>query len=107
MQPFAQIPVLEDDGYFLYETIGRYIVQKYPNKGTLSLIPGGDERELGYSERAMSIEATQFLAADQLVYEAAIKPWVLFSFILNPLFAPAALKTYSYDSAYKQVITSP
>ncbi|KAJ7443183.1 glutathione S-transferase [Mycena galericulata] len=76
MQPFGQIPVLEDDGYFLYESraIGRYIVKKYANQGTSGLIPGGDLKENGYFEQAMSIEATQFLPAEQLVYEALIKP---------------------------------
>ncbi|KAJ7464244.1 glutathione S-transferase [Mycena galericulata] len=77
MQPFGQIPVLEDDGYFLYESraIGRYIVHKYANQGTSGLIPGGDLKENGYFEQAMSIEATQFLPAEQLVYEALIKPF--------------------------------
>ncbi|KAJ6562398.1 glutathione S-transferase [Mycena capillaripes] len=77
MQPFGQIPVLEDEGYFLYESraIGRYIVQKYPNQGTHGLIPGGDVKVVGHFEKAMSIEATQFLAAEQLVYEALIKPF--------------------------------
>ncbi|KAJ7706347.1 glutathione S-transferase [Mycena rosella] len=54
MQPFGQIPVLEDDGYFLYESraIGRYIAQKYAKEGTPNLIPtSGDLKEMGTFER--------------------------------------------------------
>ncbi|KAJ6607570.1 glutathione S-transferase [Mycena sp. CBHHK59/15] len=79
MQPFGQIPVLEDDGYFLYESraMGRYVAQKYANQGTPDLIPlSGAVKEMGTFEKAMSIEATQFLAAEQLVSEVLFKPYM-------------------------------
>ncbi|KAF7316001.1 Glutathione S-transferase [Mycena indigotica] len=77
MQPFGQIPVLEDDGYFLYESraIGRYIAEKYRDQGTMGLIPNGDLKEMGRFECALSMEATQFLPAELLAYEAAFKPF--------------------------------
>ncbi|KAJ7228175.1 glutathione S-transferase, partial [Mycena pura] len=77
MQPFGQIPVLEDDGYFLYESraIGRYIALKYRDQGTPGLIPEGDLKEIGYFERALSIEMAQFMPAELLVYEAVYKPY--------------------------------
>ncbi|KAJ6568240.1 glutathione S-transferase-like protein [Mycena vulgaris] len=78
MQPFGQIPVLEDNGYFLYESraMGRYVAQKYANEGTPDLIPtSGDLKEMGNFEKAMSIEATQFLPAEQLVSEVVFKAY--------------------------------
>ncbi|KAJ7662045.1 glutathione S-transferase [Mycena polygramma] len=79
MQPFGQVPVLEDEGYFLFESraIGRYIALKYADQGTPNLIPiGGDLRVTGNFEKAMAIEATQFTVAEQLIFEAVIKAMV-------------------------------
>ena len=95
MQPFGQIPVLEDDGFFLYgklvsisvallritttssesRAIARYIALKYAKQGTPNLIPSGENlQETALFERAMSIEATQFTAAESLTMEALFKP---------------------------------
>ncbi|KAF7350385.1 Glutathione S-transferase [Mycena venus] len=78
LQPFGQVPVLEDEGYFLFESraMGRYVALKYADQGTPGLIPiGGDLQETCNFEKAMAIEATQFLAAEQLISEAIIKPY--------------------------------
>ncbi|KAF7313001.1 Glutathione S-transferase [Mycena kentingensis (nom. inval.)] len=77
MQPFGQIPVLEDDGYFLFESraIGRYLAEKYADQGTPLIPTGGDLKEKGKFECAMSIEATQFLPAELLAHEAVFKPF--------------------------------
>ncbi|KAI5119671.1 hypothetical protein M0805_009616 [Coniferiporia weirii] len=59
-QPFGQVPVLEEDGFMLYESraIARYIVAKYgPNSG---LIPTGDLKTLGLFEQAASVERSNF-----------------------------------------------
>ncbi|KAJ6550605.1 hypothetical protein DFH09DRAFT_1086552 [Mycena vulgaris] len=62
MQPFGQIPVLEDGGYVLF------------GQWTPGLIVGEDAGvELGFFEQAMAIEATQSLAAERLVHEMLIK----------------------------------
>ncbi|KAF6754594.1 glutathione S-transferase [Ephemerocybe angulata] len=55
-QPFGQIPVLEDDGYRIYETraICRYIAEKYAGQGT-TLIPT-DLKAKGIFEQAASVE---------------------------------------------------
>ncbi|KAF6755477.1 glutathione S-transferase [Ephemerocybe angulata] len=55
-QPFGQIPVLEDDGYRIYETraICRYIAEKYADQGT-TLIPT-DLKAKGIFEQAASVE---------------------------------------------------
>ncbi|KAJ6498696.1 glutathione S-transferase [Mycena vulgaris] len=76
MQPFGQIPVLEDAGATESRAMGRYIARKYAGQGTPGLIVGEDAgmEELGIFEQAMAIEATQFLAAEQLVHEVLIKP---------------------------------
>lgn len=62
-QPFSQIPVLDDEGYQLYESraIARYIAAKYHDQGTAGLCPSpGDYRAIGLFERACSMEYSQF-----------------------------------------------
>jgi glutathione S-transferase len=59
-QPFGVIPVLEDDGFFVYESraICRYIETKYKGQGT-ELIPT-DLKGLGLFEQGASIETAYF-----------------------------------------------
>jgi len=58
-QPFGQVPVLEDDGFFLFESraIGKYLVAKY-GKGS-TLVPTGIQ-ENAIFEQACSIEVSNF-----------------------------------------------
>jgi hypothetical protein len=44
MQPFGKVPVLEDDGVFIYESraIAKYIAKKYAGQGP-KLIPADDD----------------------------------------------------------------
>ncbi|KAJ6516976.1 hypothetical protein DFH09DRAFT_1099244 [Mycena vulgaris] len=72
MQPFGQIPVLEDGGITRDGALHR---TEYAGQGTPVLIVGEEAgvEELGIFEQAMTIEATQFLAAEQLVHEVLIK----------------------------------
>ncbi|KAJ6498712.1 glutathione S-transferase [Mycena vulgaris] len=104
MQPFGQIPVLEDGGYVLFESraMGRYIARKYAGQGTPGLIVGEDAgmEELGIFEQAMAIEATQFLAAEQLVHEVLIKPhmgWTTDAAEVARLTALLAAKMDAYE----------
>lgn len=48
LQPFGKVPVLEDDGVFIYESraIAKYIAKKYAGQGT-KLIPA-DNDVVGY-----------------------------------------------------------
>ncbi|KZV70080.1 glutathione S-transferase-like protein [Peniophora sp. CONT] len=58
IQPFGQIPYLEDDDFIVYESraIGKYLEAKYP-----SLAPAkSDLRAYGLYEQALSIEAANF-----------------------------------------------
>ncbi|KAG6836033.1 hypothetical protein H0H93_012123, partial [Arthromyces matolae] len=59
-QPFGQIPLLDDDGFLLYESraICRYIATKYADQGT-SLIPT-DPKARALFEQAASIEQSNF-----------------------------------------------
>ncbi|KAH7890953.1 hypothetical protein F5I97DRAFT_1840259 [Phlebopus sp. FC_14] len=76
-QPFGQIPVLDDEGYVLYESraIVRYINAKYAAQGTTGLAPStSDVHALGKFEMACSIEYSQFSpVVDRLMKEVIFK----------------------------------
>ncbi|KIK77937.1 hypothetical protein PAXRUDRAFT_834790 [Paxillus rubicundulus Ve08.2h10] len=61
IQPFGQVPVIDDDGFILYESraIARYLAAKYADQGTPNLIPT-DPKELAFFEQAASIELSHF-----------------------------------------------
>ncbi|KAJ7676995.1 glutathione S-transferase [Mycena polygramma] len=60
MHPFGQAPVINDDGFILYETraICRYLDEKYPTQGT-PLIPVGLKQRALF-EQAASVEFANF-----------------------------------------------
>ncbi|KAJ3500080.1 hypothetical protein NMY22_g19382 [Coprinellus aureogranulatus] len=75
-QPFGQVPVIDDDGYLLYESraISRYIAEKYADQGT-PLIPK-DLKARGRFEQAASIEQNNFDPfASKIVMEKVFKPF--------------------------------
>ncbi|KAF8701401.1 hypothetical protein AX14_000468 [Amanita brunnescens Koide BX004] len=59
-QPFGQVPVLDDDGFKIYESraISRYIAIKYKDQGT-PLIPT-DIKSMALFEQAASVETSNF-----------------------------------------------
>ncbi|KAJ7890356.1 glutathione S-transferase [Mycena leptocephala] len=63
MHPFGQVPVIDDDGFILYESraICRYLAEKYPNQGSPILPAGLKERAL--MEQALSVELANFKPA--------------------------------------------
>jgi glutathione S-transferase len=74
-QPFGVIPVLEDDGFFVYESraICRYIATKYKAQGT-ELIPT-ELKSLGIFEQGASIETSYFdPQASVITFERVFKP---------------------------------
>ncbi|KAJ7826729.1 glutathione S-transferase [Mycena leptocephala] len=60
LQPFGLIPVIDDDGFILYESraICRYLAEKYADQGT-PLLPTG-LREKAIFEQGASIEFANF-----------------------------------------------
>ncbi|KAG1742491.1 glutathione S-transferase [Suillus lakei] len=75
IQPFGQVPYIDDDGFILYESraIARYLIKKYPNQGT-SLIPTDPKAEALF-EQAASIETFNFNAfVAPIVFEKVFKP---------------------------------
>ncbi|KAG1879826.1 glutathione S-transferase [Suillus subluteus] len=75
IQPFGQVPYIDDDGFILYESraIARYLIKKYPNQGT-PLIPSDPKAEALF-EQAASIETFNFTAfVSGIVFEKVFKP---------------------------------
>ncbi|KAG2366652.1 glutathione S-transferase [Suillus spraguei] len=75
LQPFGQVPYIDDDGFILYESraIARYLIKKYPNQGA-SLIPTDPKAEALF-EQAASIETFNFTAfVSLIVFEKVFKP---------------------------------
>ncbi|KAJ5988137.1 Glutathione-S-transferase [Penicillium waksmanii] len=71
LQPFGKVPVLEDDGFLMFES--RAICKKYPS-GT-KLVPEEDEKAYGRFEQACSIEQSYFAAAAETIgTELIIRP---------------------------------
>ncbi|KAF8711471.1 hypothetical protein AX14_013276 [Amanita brunnescens Koide BX004] len=73
-QPFGRVPVLDDDGFILYESraISRYIATKYADQGT-PLIPT-DPKANALFEQAASIEASNFdPSASRIAWEKVCK----------------------------------
>ncbi|KAJ7699106.1 thioredoxin-like protein, partial [Mycena metata] len=77
MHPFGQVPVLDDNGFILYEgrAICRYLAEKHYDRGTPGpLIP----KVRALFEQAASVEFTNFYpAVAKIATEAIAKPSVL------------------------------
>ncbi|OMP82713.1 Glutathione S-transferase PARB [Diplodia seriata] len=74
LQPFGKVPVLNDDGFVMFESraICKYLDRKYPS--VRKLIPEGDEA-YGRFEQACSVEQSYFAAAAETIgTELVIRP---------------------------------
>ncbi|KAJ7486981.1 glutathione S-transferase [Mycena latifolia] len=75
LQPFGQVPAIDDDGFVLYESraICRYLVEKYAAKGP-ALVPTELNAKARF-EQAASVEYSNFHPhAWRIVYEARQGP---------------------------------
>ncbi|PMD18667.1 putative glutathione S-transferase [Hyaloscypha hepaticicola] len=78
LQPFGKIPVLEDDGFNLFESraIAKYIAKKYASQGTPLMPAEGDLKAYGLFEQACSLEEFYFdPAASAIAFEKIFKKW--------------------------------
>ncbi|KAJ7814807.1 glutathione S-transferase [Mycena leptocephala] len=76
-QPFGQVPILDDDGFMLYESraICRYIAEKYGGQGA-ALIPT-EVKAKALFEQAASIEYSNFEPhARKIYFEGVLHPCV-------------------------------
>ncbi|KAF8632380.1 hypothetical protein AX15_001890 [Amanita polypyramis BW_CC] len=76
IHPFGNVPVIDDDGFILYESraIARYIATKYANQG-IPLIPTELKANARF-EQAASIEVTSFHpSAYGIAYEKLYKTY--------------------------------
>ncbi|KAJ6486992.1 glutathione S-transferase [Mycena sanguinolenta] len=75
--PFGQVPMIEDDGFIVYESraICRYILEKYPNKGPELLPKGLKERTL--VEQAAAVEYATFTPALLPVFKESVEKALL------------------------------
>ncbi|RDX40745.1 glutathione S-transferase [Lentinus brumalis] len=76
VQPFGQVPYIDDDGFKLYESraIARYIALKYGGIGKLIPDPS-DLKKTALFEQAASVEQSNFDAfAGPLAFENVFKP---------------------------------
>ncbi|KAJ7785016.1 glutathione S-transferase [Mycena maculata] len=75
MHPFGQVPVIDDNGFILYESraICRYLAEKYSGQGT-PLFPT-DLKERALVEQGASVEYADFnLQVVKVAVEAVAKP---------------------------------
>ncbi|KAL1980290.1 hypothetical protein VTN96DRAFT_4378 [Rasamsonia emersonii] len=75
-QPFGKVPVLEDDGFFIFESraIAQYIANKYRGQG-IDLAPSESQlKEYALFQQAVSIEQSYFdPPASGIAYEKIFK----------------------------------
>ncbi|KAH7305649.1 putative glutathione S-transferase [Rhexocercosporidium sp. MPI-PUGE-AT-0058] len=77
LQPFGKVPVLEDDGFFVYESraIAKYIAKKYAGQGTKLMPEESDLKAYALFEQACSIEQNYFDGpANGICFEKVFKP---------------------------------
>lgn len=66
LQPFGKVPVLEDDGYFVFESraMCRYIARKYADQGTKLMPAEGEIKAYGLFEQVCLVSLGGVSCAD-------------------------------------------
>jgi glutathione S-transferase len=85
LQPWGKVPVLEDDGFFVFESraICKYLVAKYGAQGSTLMPDIKDLKSYALFEQGCSIEQNYFNApVEGLAYEKVFKGYVGFPFLL-------------------------
>ncbi|RKF53964.1 Glutathione S-transferase hmp2 [Erysiphe neolycopersici] len=78
LHPFGKIPVLEHDGFFLYESraICNYISRVYASQGTKLTPDVNDLKAYALYEQASSVERSYFHeSASKIAFEKIFKMW--------------------------------
>ncbi|KAG6834522.1 hypothetical protein H0H93_009161 [Arthromyces matolae] len=78
IQPFGQIPYLDDEGFIVYESraICRYIALKYADQGTKLLPSHTDLKGIAHFEQVASVETSHFNPyAEGAISESVYKPF--------------------------------
>jgi len=78
VQPFGQVPSIDDDGFILYESkaIAHYLASKYPNQGTPLLPTELQANALFHQAASVSIHNFS-VHAEKIVFELYYKPALL------------------------------
>ncbi|KAF7312938.1 Glutathione S-transferase [Mycena kentingensis (nom. inval.)] len=78
IQPFGQVPYIDDDGFILYESVAicRYLLEKYPEKGVQGLLPAAEDiKAKAIFEQAASVQINHFHTHAYMInLEAVYKP---------------------------------
>ncbi|KAG8852113.1 hypothetical protein FRB96_008914 [Tulasnella sp. 330] len=77
IQPFGQIPYLEEDDFKLYESraIARYLATKYAEQGVKLLPDPKDLKAMALADQSMSVEMSNFYPyVSGIAYQAVFMP---------------------------------
>ncbi|KAG8883205.1 hypothetical protein FRB97_007027 [Tulasnella sp. 331] len=94
IQPFGQVPYLDEDGFKLYESraMSRYLATKYADQGTQLLPDLTDLKAMALADQFMSVEASNFYP-----YTSGIAKEAIFAPMFGGKTNPEALEKHRSD----------
>jgi glutathione S-transferase len=87
LQPWGKVPVLEDNGFFVFESraICKYLVAKYAGQSSTLMPDLKDLKSYALFEQGCSIEQNYFNGPTEgLAHEKVFKGYVVFPISLTP-----------------------